>query len=356
MRIAFFTPDLDSNSLGRTYCLWLLARELGWDARVYSTRGTHVWAPLTSDPFAKTCTLIDASPTRAAPEPFLRDCDLVIAVKPLPTSLGVAHAWARELGKPMVADVDDPDVESKTVWERPVRRLGRLLLQGGRQRDLRRMGRLARTLPSMVSSPVLGDIYGGVVIPHARHHEPFAGHRDGSGPLTVAFVGTPHAHKGIDLLRSAVDELSGEGFELVVTAAPPADARPWERWVGTTSLAEGAALIAGADIVALPSLLTPWSRGQLPAKLIDAMMAGKAVVASDIGPIAWALADTGHLFEPGDRAALVGAMRRLADSRYRTELGARARARAVGTFSVAALAPRFEAVCRYAVDALEAHV
>ncbi|MER7279695.1 glycosyltransferase [Dactylosporangium sp. NPDC000244] len=81
----------------------------------------------------------------------------------------------------------------------------------------------------------------------------------------------------------------------------------------------------------------------MPAKLVDAMMAGAAVVATDVGPNRWALGAAGLRVPPGDAAALSAALRRCLDPGLRAELGARANAWARARFSVEALVPAFAA-------------
>ncbi len=67
-----------------------------------------------------------------------------------------------------------------------------------------------------------------------------------------------------------------------------------------------------------------------PLKVVEAMAAGKAVVASDFPPVRELLGDCGVLVPAGDVAALTSALERLiASPSLRRELGERARARAL---------------------------
>jgi glycosyltransferase involved in cell wall biosynthesis len=75
---------------------------------------------------------------------------------------------------------------------------------------------------------------------------------------------------------------------------------------------------------------------------MDAMMAGRAIVASDIAPIRWALADTGLIVPPGDVDALVTALAGLRDRTIRQQYGVAAHARALAMFSVEAVAPTLD--------------
>ena len=340
-RVVIVTPNFENNSLGRTWCLWQLTRALGWPTEVVGVKGTGVWQPLAGTGFAADC-VVPESADRAAALPAVRAAiaraDLVIAVKPLTTSLGVA-LQVRD-GVPLLADVDDPDIEVRTDWRPLAERLRRPGFLPSR-RVLRRLGDAVREVPRIVSNPVLQRMYGGDVVPHVRDAGPAPEWSDRTEPV-VRFVGSVRGHKGVDVLRRAVAGLADDGAVLEVTAAAPSDAAAREHWLGTTSVERGAALVREADVIAVPSLPTLWTPAQLPAKLIDAMIAGRAIVASAAEPVVWALDGTGVLVPAGDADALREALRGLRSPQRRRELGEAARQRALSTFTVEAVAPGFE--------------
>jgi glycosyltransferase involved in cell wall biosynthesis len=99
-------------------------------------------------------------------------------------------------------------------------------------------------------------------------------------------------------------------------------------------------LLAGADIFALPSV---WEG--LPLALLEAMFAGKAIVASDVAGIPEAVDHgvEGLLVPPTDAAALSGALSDLLTSpELRLRLGNAARARAQGEFSMDTMTDAYE--------------
>ena len=108
-------------------------------------------------------------------------------------------------------------------------------------------------------------------------------------------------------------------------------------------------LLHDCDICAVPSLPSGYSSLQLPSKLIDAMVAGRAVVASDFPPIRWALGETSTLVAAGDSHALAEACRQLKDPHRRAQVGKALRGRAVENFTPQAVAPRFAEIARAVV-------
>lgn len=353
LRILLVAPDLSENSLGRAYALWLLIKQLGWTATVVSVRGREIWAPLRSGAFADCCRLIPDGPDQQQQLADLsRAVDLMIAVKPRPESMQRVLELAERTGTRYLVDLDDPDFDGPLSVGRPVRQVAKFMIKHRQMQDLLRMRRLYRTVPAerrIVSNPVLQARYGGTVIPHVRAViAPGAEHS--SRKPSVCFVGTARRHKGIGLLREAVAALADRGYRLVITDDAPGDAQSWEDWVGPTSMSAGLQLVAGSDIVVLPSADDPFSRGQLPVKLVDAMMLGRAIAVSDVEPMPWALAGSGRVLPEASATAVTAVLAEFADPALRRQLGRRARQRFLDRFSVEANTEIFAAVCLRAVD------
>jgi glycosyltransferase involved in cell wall biosynthesis len=349
--VLFVTPFLDDNSTGRTYSLWLLAQSLGYRSEMVAFKGDKVWEPLAGSEFAAACHIQRKSSWRAKVD-WLADTaqnfDVVVAVKPLPDSLGIALAARKKKPFPLVVDVDDPDLEARLL-RRPLWRA-----IAWRLRHLR-FWLSACVFPPfhkrtsvMVSNPTLQAKYGGVLVPHVRLDAVESLPHTSSHPV-VAFIGTPRPHKGLDVLRAAIASISTEGFSLVVTATAPADAQPWEHWVGNVSLEDGLELVAGADIVVIPSRRGLNSTGQLPVKLVDAMMLGRAVIVSDVAPLPWATGGDALITPEGDVPALTEALLELANPAVRDRLGQSLRSRALELFTVSKTAPAFRRACERAV-------
>lgn len=338
-RVLLVTRPLSSNSTGRAYCLWLLGRRLGFVTRVVAVERSSMWLPLRGTEFERDS--LSGVETDEL-EHLAAGADLIVSVKPLPEAYDPACRISARLGKPLLLDVDDPDLEVRLERASVKYRVRRAVVAPRYEVALRRCYRHAKRARHVtVSNPWLQERYGGTVIPHARASVPEGAAHTRDKP-TVAFVGTPNWFKGFESVRRAVADLAPEGFSLVVTAPEPSDSRPWERWIGQTSLDEGLRVAAEADIVALPSLSHDYGVGQLPVKLIDAMLLGRAIVVSDIEPLRWATSPDAALRVPaGDGDALIAALKRLRAPELRERLGARARARALQLFTVEAVAVRW---------------
>jgi len=159
--------------------------------------------------------------------------------------------------------------------------------------------------------------------------------------------------KGFDYLLRAVASLRGvfPALRLLIVGEGP-DRTAIEEMVRRYDLGEVVtlagqqtdmpAVYAGIDIFVLPSL----NEG-LPMTLLEAMAAGKPVVASRVGAISTVIKDqeTGLLIAAADEAALTQALRRLlADPELRLRLGRNARAHVEQNFTTAAMVQKYRTV------------
>ncbi|HUL48400.1 MAG TPA: glycosyltransferase family 4 protein [Gemmatimonadales bacterium] len=103
-------------------------------------------------------------------------------------------------------------------------------------------------------------------------------------------------------------------------------------------------LLAAADVYALPSL----SEG-LPLSLLEAMFAGRAIVASDVGEVRTVLGsgDAGVIVAPGQSAELATAIEwLLSNPREAAALGERAAQRARADYDVSSMVRRYAEIYR----------
>lgn len=165
----------------------------------------------------------------------------------------------------------------------------------------------------------------------------------GSDDVVVVFTGRLLQEKGLVPLVLALSQTTAVNRLVLVGAGPEAGRidravrrlglggrvirEPW------ASPAELPAIVASADILALPSLPTPYWEEQLGFSMIEAMASGVPVLATRSGSIPFVLGDGGITVPPYDPRALAGALDALAcDRDERLRLGSRARQRAVEVF------------------------
>jgi glycosyltransferase involved in cell wall biosynthesis len=171
--------------------------------------------------------------------------------------------------------------------------------------------------------------------------------RSPDAEFVIGAVGRFHHQKAFDVLIRAVAQLPGaqlvlvgDGDERIALEGLAAGLGIADR-VSTTGWTEGAAeLLHSFDVVAIPSRFEG-----LPLVLLEAMVTGRAIVATGVGSILDALQDgeTGLVVPVDDADALAAALRRLRDDPgLRLRLGAAAAEHARRRFTAAAMAGAYE--------------
>lgn len=358
-RISILSYTASGNALGRA---WVFAELLGRDfdvELVVAARPTDVvWAPLrgqiTADRrwFVRTWPGFHWQAPRIARE--LVTGDLVIAVKPRVHTFGLALAAKRVRPRPVLLDIDDWEVGFHSPWLDALRAPVSWVSVASNLHTRWYFGRTAAADAITVSSSLLQQHFGGVWLPHARSG-------DDAGAASVArsarpvvmFVGTPRPHKGLQdlclafqLVRSPDVQLRIVGARGDATLERLAARDPRISLEPSVPLQEMPKLLATAWVVAIPQRDEPLSRAQLPAKLMDAMALGKAVVATDVGDMPhWLSGDCGVVVPARDPPALAAAIEALIADPERLEwLGHRARQRFDELASYAAVRPRLLAL------------
>ncbi|NWG40061.1 MAG: glycosyltransferase family 4 protein [Hydrogenophilaceae bacterium] len=195
------------------------------------------------------------------------------------------------------------------------------------------------------------------VIENGVSQAPLIDVKKDSSVITVLFLGNLCHRKGVmDLISSARDLPPYVRIVLVGGEEEPGMTEKVKRFLEQESLEERV-LLAGpatgiekfrwlrsADIFALPS----YAEG-VPISMLEALAVGLPAVVTPVGGIPSVLTDKEHaLFvQPGDRAALVSAITRLAnDENLRRTLGETARAHVMENFGVERSASKYLQVYR----------
>lgn len=366
-RILLLGADISDNALGRA---WILADMLAEHAEVaiagLSTRG-GAWPPLA----AHTGHRVEAIAAGRFPNlcgtyrlwRHVRDSDADILYVCKPRFPAMLAALLGRKGRRLALDIDDWEAgcaRGGFAASPVINALAALGISFTQVADWMIPLIKART----VSNAFLQARYGGTVIPHARHAGAYGQIKDSAAlrqrfglPVTarlVMFFGTPHRHKGVDQLIEAMTLARDKGLVMVVAGMDPAMAE-YEaiaqaaetalagryRFLPHVPWAEAPALLAAADILVVPqknTLFTRW--GQTPAKIFDAMAAGKPLVVSDIADTAAIVDGHAWLTGPDDAPAIARALDMIcADWPQAQARAARLRARFLALYSYEKVGP-----------------
>jgi len=291
--------------------------------------------------------------------------EVVFCCKPRFPSLFPALVARARWSVPVILYVDDDELAMTAPGRhRPIWR--RLSDPGG---DLftRFAHKLSRRADAVLcASTGLQRLYGGEVLPLPRNIGAYVpASPDGANlrmelglaptDFVVGFIGVPRPHKGIDVLLAAVAQASIPALRLLIVPPANFDDLAELRQVAAQSdghvlLVEGRpsaavpTFLAACDAVAIPQRQTPEADAQIPAKLVEAMAMGKAIVASAVSDIPKYLAGCGLVIQPDRSEDLSRALERLhRDPDLRSRLGIAAREAFASRLSQDALAPLVQA-------------
>jgi hypothetical protein len=342
--ILVLSPDLSQNAVGRALVLVDLIR----GSRLVTLAG-----PFASRPWVSLAGRADVDVAGLPSNPVAAARHVrsewpgvtIIASKPLLSSFGVALGTG---SRRIVLDIDDPELALATA---NVRTIASVWFRQSNPLITRSLLAMAgRASAVTVSNEVLQARHGGTVIPHARDEAYFddevrdrALARRALGlPLEeplIAFVGTVRSHKGVASLRAAAARLS-PAIRLAIVGIEGDRPATNEIHVPPVTYREAMRWVSAADVIVVPQDASPAGRAQAPAKVVDAMAMGRAIVASDLPPIAEMVGDTAVLVAPGAVGALATAIERVLDDvQVRSRLEASTRARFLDRLSFGAVRP-----------------
>ena len=360
MKISILCFDLSDNAAGRAHLLAQLLAPIAAVEVVGPRHGEGVWPPVADNGVRYVGVPVGRLPRFAGALPALlraADGDLLYASKPRLGSAGVGLLKRRLGHRPLLLDIDDWEVGfflRGGAWGTAGR-----ALNWGNPRGLPwtwLMERAAHAADRItVASRFLQERFGGILIPHVRDTDAWRPGMTDPGEIRkrlgaadkriVMFLGTAREHKGVDDLAAGVEGLRRPDLVLALVGTDPASpggrrllARyPGLRLVPPIPFAEVPRYVEAADVIAVPQRDSPDTRGQVPAKLFDAMAMARPIVSTGVSMIPEILEGCGLVVPPGDSAALGAAIARLADDhRLAGDLGARARARCVERYSFTA--------------------
>jgi glycosyltransferase involved in cell wall biosynthesis len=366
LKISILSWDLSHNCLGRALVLGQLLKSSFEIEIIGAEFGKGVWKPFPQDIFTLKSVKGYCHPFYLMTKRDLASAvtgDLLYAVKPRPSSFGVALDISVRRNIPLILDIDDDELELFHPAYRKLHGLHTILSPNGYYwtRKLQKM--ISRADAVTTASQHFQNRFGGLVVSHARNHRILDPARYDSEKTkqqlglddqsVIMFLGTARRHKGIDLILEAMKTIHSFHPVLALVGTPPrrSYARQLRKSGGKLirmypdiSFNRIGEYLAAADLVILPQVNSAKSIGQVPAKLIDAMMMGKPIIASSgTADIASMLSGCGVVIPPGDHVLLAEKIQLLLSNRKLAEsLGSAARKQAVEKYSLEIQTPKLK--------------
>lgn len=296
--------------------------------------------------------------------------DVIYAIKPRPTSLGIALLKKFYTRRPVLLDIDDWELSwfggDSYAYRPTTKQLARDILKSdGALRDLEHpfyisLGeRWVRQADMVtVNNRFLQQKFGGHYLPNSKDTDIFdparfdpeaSRHTYGlSGYRILMFPGTARPHKGLEDVLAALDQLNQPDLRLVIVGGRKPDGYEdelmarWPQWLiklPRFSLEQMAEVVAAADVVVVPQRDTPTSKAQFPIKLTDGMAMAKPILSTTVGDIPKILGDTGYLVAPHAPEQLAEMLQTILNNpEQAASRGRLARERCIQHYSVNAMA------------------
>ena len=360
MKITILSHNLSSNAAMRAHRIALAAQHFAEVTLVGPVKHRGAWAALPQESWIKAFESKRLPKFQQTAMNLIRaaEGDLLIAVKPYLASYGVALLAGECRNVPVILDLDDLDaalVPPSTLD------LEHALADMSDPASLLYLQVLVKATSAAsaitVSSTTLQKRFGGTVLPHGCPVEQFnpesidreaARQQFGfSGPV-VLFPGTRRTHKGVKQLAKSVARIPGAHLAVLCRTndfcEPEWNSFPLIR-IPVLPYVQLPALLAAADVVAIPQLDTEGAQHQMPMKVYDAMAMGKPIVASTVSDLPSTLEGCARLVPAGDVRQLTAAIcELLANPSMARTLGELARARCLAKYSTRQVAGILENV------------
>ncbi|MEC7641056.1 MAG: glycosyltransferase family 4 protein [Nitrospinota bacterium] len=324
MKISFLCFDLSDNSLGRAA---LLAEALAKHHTVEllgPARQGRLWPPMENISIP-----VKLFPWQRYPQFIITtrkilkaiDGDVIFACKLRPTSFGLGLLKQKEI--PLLVDIDDWELGffyGKGFWSS----LGKFLNlsnPNGLPYSWLMERMVNRADGITVSNRFLQQKFCGELIYHCRDTGRLDPQKFDPAQAKkklglehkkiLMFLGTPRAHKGIDDVARAMEQIKTPDAHLVLigSAGEVSEAvKQIATVLPTIPISEVGDYLAAADVVLVPQRHTHETVGQMPAKIFDAMAMAKPIISTRVSDIPEVLGDCGYLIEPGNAEQLAEAI------------------------------------------------
>ncbi|TAE58439.1 MAG: glycosyltransferase [Nostocales cyanobacterium] len=331
--ISILTPDLSGGGATRAYLLAQVLQKLNFNVKVLGfIFGEKIY------PVPPANLEVISVPGCIYPQMFSSiqkilqniDGDIVYAVKPRPTSFGVALLKNLQTRCPVILDIDDWELSwyGGDNWKynpHPKTLIRDMIKSDGAFRQpehpvyLKWMEKLvSRANAITADTQFLQNRFGGIYLPNGKDTYLFDPNKyDPSTSREIhglsqyrvlMFPGTARPHKGLEDVLTALDIINQPDIKLVIVGGRNIGdgyieklMATWERWIirlPQTPAEKMPEVVAAAHIVVVPQRNTSTAQAQFPIKLTDGMAMAKPVLSTCVGDIPEILGDTGYLVNP----------------------------------------------------------
>ncbi|WP_375477449.1 glycosyltransferase family 4 protein [uncultured Nostoc sp.] len=379
LKVSILTPNFSKGGIDRAYLLSQIFKKLNYEVEVLGFLfGKNIYPEPPSDLAIFCLPGCDYPQLFGSVRQILNkiDGDIICAVKPKPTSYGVALINKIRSHRPVILDIDDWELSwyGGDEWQyRPnLKQLAReLLKKEGALRNpdhplyLKWMESLIDRADAITAdTQFLLNRFGGIYIPNGKDtclfdpqkYDPqISRQKYGLAEYRVLmFPGAPRPHKGLEDVLIALDQLQESDFRLVIVGGNPYDnydeqlIERWGQWIimlPQTSIEQMPEVVAAAHIIVVPQRDTSVARAQFPIKLMDGMAMAKPVLATRVGDIPEILNEVGYLVDPASPEQIVEQIKLIfQDLETANEVGKKARNRCLEKYSVEKMASTMESV------------
>ncbi|MEH2167315.1 MAG: glycosyltransferase family 4 protein [Nostoc sp.] len=379
LKVSILTPNFSKGGIDRAYLLSQIFKKLNYEVEVLGFLfGKNIYPEPPSDLAIFCLPGCDYPQLFGSVRQILNkiDGDIICAVKPKPTSYGVALINKIRSHRPVILDIDDWELSwyGGDEWQyRPnLKQLAReLLKKEGALRNpdhplyLKWMESLINRADAITAdTQFLLNRFGGIYIPNGKDtclfdpqkYDPqISRQKYGLAEYRVLmFPGAPRPHKGLEDVLIALDQLQESDFRLVIVGGNPYDnydeqlIERWGQWIimlPQTSIEQMPEVVAAAHIVVVPQRDTSVARAQFPIKLMDGMAMAKPVLATRVGDIPEILNEVGYLVDPASPEQIAEQIKLIfQDLETANEIGKKARNRCLEKYSVEKMASIMESV------------
>ncbi|WP_254565427.1 glycosyltransferase family 4 protein [Oscillatoria sp. HE19RPO] len=372
LKVSVLAPDLAGGGTTRVFLVARVFQKLNYQVKILGCQfGEQIYPeppadiPVYSIPGLNYPQMLDSSHKMLDEI----DGDLVCAIKPRPTSFGIALLNKLIKQKPVLLDIDDWEMswEGGDAWKyRPsFRQLGRDILKTeGELRKpnhrfyLQKMEKLVKFANAItVDTKFLQNRFGGTYLPNgkdtslfdpAQYNAEVSRARYGLSEYRVLmFPGTARPHKGLEDVLQALDILNQPDFRLVIVGGRKPDnyedqlMEQWGRWIiklPRFPLDAMPEVVAAAHLIVVPQRDTPIAVAQCPLKLSDGMAMAKPILSTKVGDIPEMLGDTGYLVDSHSPEKIAEQIQWIFEHlNEANERGMRARKRCIEYYSLEAM-------------------